>query len=204
MMGFLIFVVYAALMIAAGVAAWSQTVGKVDDFMKLFATYTAGLTSLVTAVIAYLNVSRQSALSGKLEQLKAALTGDIEAQKVRLSAESKAFDELLKGMDAFYYAMSRCEQGTYSESDAKATDDSLPTFAYSLHRINQNCRKPFEDYWQRLRFLRESFCNQTVEEERKKLWRNHVKQIAGFQSDFVAKFNQYHKAGAEPKQTTTV
>ncbi|SAK82396.1 hypothetical protein AWB78_04019 [Caballeronia calidae] len=188
-----------------------------DNFAKIFPSIVAALTSLLAAVIAYVNVKRQAELSlkverykadlskevedsklelsTKLEQAKFVLSGDIEALKVRLTEESNAYSELLKAMDIFYYAMAKLEEGTYKAKEAKTLDDSLGSFSYYLYRLNEACRPPFEQYWERLHFIRERCEDLATVEEKRELWQSTVREIADYHADFVAAFNEHHRAG---------
>lgn len=168
----LVVILYLFVLLIAADFAWSQSYMQVGEFMKLFAVYAAPLTALLAALISFLNVREQASIQASIETLKVGLSEKLEGLKTRLSLKSKAVDTTFANVYAAYHSLADIEQGTYDEDRAEAADAELNKGAHHLAYLNGACKNPFNQFRQRVRYLRERIKKVATNEERLALWRD--------------------------------
>ncbi len=195
-MAIALFIIYVFLIFAAAGFARFQT-SNVDDAIKLFAIYGAALSGFFTAIISYINISRQANISIRLEQIKAELVTDIEGVKIRLYNTNDAYTKLIQAMRAFYNTLD-VEKGIYSKTESKNADDLLSNSSYLLERLAPECKNSFIGFYQKLRFLRESFDKKISNDKRVLLWSEEKKNIAQLWNEFNESVKEHHPEVANP------
>lgn len=193
MISCLIFFIYTVLAISLCVVAYYVASGQPDEFMKLAGVYLAALTSLLTAVIAYLSARRQQQAAMELEKLKQQLSGSLEALKIRLSAENRACEELLRAMDSYYYGLASLEKGLLNQSQIDQADVTMRSVAYHANRLHDDCQSAFERYWQQANFTQEKAMTLATDDERKQLWKSEARELANLLNVFVDKCKEHHR-----------
>lgn len=182
---------YLVLFVLGAGVTWVHTEGVVDDFAKLFTPYVAALTSLLAALIAYVNVNRQAKLTKTVEGLKADLTVDIEATKTALTAASNAYTELSRALNAFYHSIVKVEEKAFNASASKTCDEDIEKVVYQLERLDESCEAPYRGAWHELHVVRERCAAAASDDERLKHWLEGKASIAAARNEFQANF-KYH------------
>ncbi|SDQ36436.1 hypothetical protein [Paraburkholderia tuberum] len=182
---------YLILFVLGALVAWVHTGGIVDDFAKLFTPYVAALTSLLAALIAYLNVNRQTKLTKQVEKLKADLTVDIEATKTALAAASNAYTELSRALNAFYHSIVKVEEKAFNPDVSKTCDEDIEKVVYQLDRLDESCEAPYRGAWHELHVVRERCAAAASDDDRLKHWLAGKASIATALNEFQVNF-KYH------------
>ncbi|WP_424065302.1 hypothetical protein [Paraburkholderia sp.] len=185
--------VYVVLFLFGLVFAVKAT-DNFDDFTKLLTPYVAAISAMLAAVIAYINVARQTKLSLKVEQLKADLTKDVELVKTSLAAESIAFSELSRAMNAHYFSVAKVEEGQFNATISQACDDAMAAVEYQLMRLSDDCRLAFRTFWQELHVAEQKFAMAASNDERVAYWQTRKKRVNQLQKEFEDAFRAQQSA----------
>jgi hypothetical protein len=214
MIGFLSFGVYVVAFVF-GVYFSLQATDTFDDFIKLLTPYVAAISAMLAAVVAYINVTRQTKLAFKLEQvktdlskdveelkadltkeveeLKAELTKYVELVKAILAAESVAFGELTQAMNAFYFAIAKVEEGKFDAAVAEGGDGAMAMAEYQLMRLSEDCRVAYRTIWQELHVAREKFISTPSNDDRVAYWKSRKSRVENLQKEFEDSFRKQQK-----------
>lgn len=187
-------IVYIVLVIVAVVLAFRWTYGSggsTDEATKLAAIWVSLLTGALGAAASLSVAFVQRENNQILTDLQAKSAQRLEARKVQISAEQKAYDELSAAASYYYYTVKQIEGGQFEQQQTREAERGMVSACRYLFAISEDDTKIWMQVWQRSRYVALEAATKEPPEQ-KQLYNEHIKDLDNHYELFVTAARHHH------------
>ncbi len=183
---FAVAAIYIVLAVIAVVLAFRWTYGRggtSDEATKTAAIWVSLLTGTLGAVASLSVAFVQRENNQLLVEFQEKIARRLEALKVQINAEQKAYDELSAAASYYYYAVKQIEYKQYEKTQTKIAEAGMVAACRYLFAVGEEDKSTWLQVWQGCRYLALEVAPKG-DNERRILFEENIIALDGYYNAF--------------------